>query len=156
MSEFMRQLKRDAMMGVTLPRGRFFKPKPKFFKVLAEHKVGWVDAGCGSGELAHEARPHGITMLGIDLCAREGQMPDVVQLDATQMPYSSHLWPVICRPSHDGWAGDVIDCAHRRGARVLYVSKPGNFDLDVPDGLTVLSKHENVGMDGEHAWLLAP
>lgn len=156
MIDMMATLKRSLMFGMTLPANRFFKPTSEFFEVLKTFgKRGFIDAGCGLGTLSKEAKARGISMVGIDLCQRPGQDTSVLQMDATQFPYGKHLWPVICRPNHDGWVNDAACHALVRGASVLYVGLDHNIEDDLDDLLFNISGHwPDVGKDGEGMWLL--
>lgn len=140
-----------------LPNQRFFTPTAKFWMVLSEAlpvDVILVDAGCGRGDLISEAHSRGMTILGIDICAREGQDARVEHVDAVTYPWSTKRWLMICRPSHDGWASDATHRARQRGAHVLYVGLPSNYERDLGQ---IRSKClGKVGMEGEKLYLIKP
>lgn len=150
---------RSAMGGVALPATRFFKPTRKLFMLLARLDRGgaltFIDCGCGTGATTRELRAEGFDVKGIDLLRREGQGIDVSVCDAVLYPFSATVWPLICRPSHDGWAREVLDQARIAGAHVLYAGLPKNLKYDM--GRVQYSKHwREVGSEGETLYLYAP
>lgn len=155
MDALLRELKRDAMMSRVMPGIRFFRPLPVFFKTLKAFRVGFIDAGCGTGELRQEAMANDVHMIGIDLAVRYGFEDNVIIADATTFQYFPQLWPVICRPCHDEFAGDVIDRAFECGASALYVGFGENLLHDIGEDLhkqrQLLAR--NVGVEKENVWI---
>ena len=132
-----------------LPDNRWFTPTEKFWEIIASFgKQLFVDCGCGTGALTQEALDRELVFLAIDLMPRRGQAPGVLQLDATSMPFSKHMWPLICRPNHSGWAYYTICSALRRGADAFYVGLTSNIDIDL-EGLVPYTGFSNVGEEGE-------
>lgn len=158
MNRLMQELKRDAVAGMKLPALRFFTARPRFFDILMTFDANWVEAGCGNGHTTREARDRGLGMVGVDICEREGQLPEVVIADAILMPYLPTIWPLICRPNHDGWPEDVIEAAFKRGsAGAVYVGFEKNLETDLGEYADRHSQAwEEVGMEGESMWLLRP
>lgn len=142
---------------MVLPAGRFFTPTEEFFAIMQQFEgVRFVDAGCGNGLLAVEARPWDITMVGVDLIVRVGQDPNVIIMDALHMPYNESLWALICRPNHDGWCEDVARKALEAGAKVLYVGLERNVEDDLGDLMfNVETVYTDVGQDGEAMFVLS-
>lgn len=161
MRDVLAALKRQALAGICLPAGDFFRPTERFFDALKPfHKQGinFIDAGTGSGRVPVEARKHGLNMLGIDLCDRVDQEMDVLCIDATQALYGPKVWPTICRPSHDGWCYDTIVYALKRGAGVFYAGLDRNVAVDLEEfaDLATLRIWADVGEDGEKLYLIPP
>lgn len=146
-----------ASMLEGLPSHRFFTPLPEFWKVLdlvAPPGVQLVDTGCGMGYLIGEAEPHGRRLVGIDIGTRVGQDPRVRREDALSYPWAPDMWPLICRPSHDGWAYDTMRLARQRGAAVLYVGLPRNYERDL--GSVRSKRYGVVGEEGERLYVVEP
>lgn len=161
MLDLMGEIRRSAMMQLNrmggLPNQRFFTPTDDFWRALGEvlpADVNLVDAGCGRGDLIGEAERYGMTIHGIDICARDGQDPRVAHADAVPYPWSPECWPMMCRPSHDGWTWDATRQARKSGAHVLYVGLPGNYKQDL--GHMRAECLGEVGMEGEKLYLIKP
>jgi hypothetical protein len=131
MNSLLRELKAQALSGLRLPAGRFFTPTPVFFEALTAYHVDYIDAGCGSGDTTVESNAAGLHMTGVDIAERDGERPGILHIDALDMPYSPDMWPVICRPSHDGWAEDVAEKALLSGAHVFYAGFAKNHAEDL-------------------------
>ena len=131
---FMQQLRTDALYMKVLPGGRFFTPTDKFWKILSDYKeINFVDAGCGSGDTTREALEKGFNMTAVDLCIRPDQFSHVLFVDAATFPYSEKYWPVICRPSHDGFCYDTIRLALEKNAKCFYVGLISNIESDLDE-----------------------
>ena len=144
------------MPNMTLPSGSFFEPNEKFWAAFEAYKhLKLIDCGCGSGELLEAAIQRGFNMKGVDILRREKQSSKVMQADATLLPWSETQWPLICRPSHDGWANDVADKALIHGAHVLWVGKPNNYEVDSLCEYKTRALARNVGSDKETLYLLS-
>lgn len=145
------------LFGVTLPANRFFTPLPCFWDVLdtvVPGEVQLVDAGCGKGDLLQEASQVGRSLIGIDVALRDGQDPRVLQKNAIRFGWNERMWPMMCRPSHDGWAYLTMQAARRCGACVLYVGLPKNYKVDL--GSARSTCYGVVGEEGERLYLLRP
>jgi hypothetical protein len=147
----------SGLFDMSLPGNRFFRPLPRFWEALDEvvpRDVQLVDAGCGRGDLLREAAQVGRALLGIDVSSREGQDPRVLPLDAIRFKWNKRIWPMMCRPSHDGWAHLTMQAARKAGAGVLYVGLPKNYEVDL--GSVRSTSHGIVGKEGERLYLLEP
>ncbi len=147
----------SGLFGLSLPANRFFTPLPRFWDVLNDvvpHEVQLVDAGCGQGDLLREADQVGRTLIGIDVTPRDDQDPRVLLLDAIRFRWNKRIWPMMCRPSHDGWAYLTMRAARKAGAGVLYVGLPKNYAVDL--GSVRSTSHGIVGEEGERLYLLEP
>lgn len=140
-----------------LPNQRFFTPRGRFWRVLREvvpGDVDLVDAGCGRGDLIVEGAALAFDLIGIDISPREGQNSRVVLCDAVEYDWGPFVWPLICRPSHDGWVADTVSAARKAGATVLYVSTQQNYKRDLG---RIRSKCLGiVGLEGERMYLIPP
>lgn len=156
LTERWNQMRSQVARNMVLPHLRFFTAKPKFFEVLKSSKgIRYIEAGCGVGHTTHEANAQGIAMLGIDLSEREGQLEGILPLDAVNFAYNETIWPVICRPNHNGWAEDCITAALKKGASAFYVSKPSNVHQDLgPLMRKIIRKWAKVGEEGETMYLI--
>ena len=140
-----------------LPSQRFFTPTPDFWALLdqvAPPGIQVVDSGCGMGDLIGEAEQHGRHLLGIDVGYRQGQDRRVKRENAIYYPWSPEVWPMMCRPSHDGWAYYTMQNARKRGATVLYVGLPKNYDRDF--GRVRSTCLGVVGEEGERLYVMQP
>lgn len=141
----------------TLPKLQWFEPTPTFWHTMDQWRtdIAFVDAGCGLGNLTREAKKRGFDMMAVDICKRVGQVRSVMLMDACVMPYTRNLWPILCRPSHDGWAYGCISRALEMGASALYVSLPHNAERDLDDLQSKVSLQvTNVGAEGETLYLI--
>jgi hypothetical protein len=141
-----------------LPEGRFFTPKPAFWDYLKTLRgIRIIECGAGSGDLISEAEQHGLAITANDICRRPGQDPRVRSDDATALDWSPTLWPLICRPSHDGWANEVADRAQTQGSYTLWVGLPRNFEKDLSCyGPKCKLFRDDVGEDGERLYIIKP
>ena len=140
----------------TAPDLRWFTPLPAFWDVLksivAEHRVEqFVDVGTGRGDLPREAKEFGVPMLGIDIqeCP---QNPEVQCRSASSMTWSPTIWPIVCRPCHNGFPYAVRRSAMLRAAGFIYVGFRKNLSRDVG------SQHyarcvSKIGAEGESLYL---
>lgn len=137
---------------------RWFTPTDEFWKLLdriVPPGVLLVDAGCGMGKLVEESQARGRRMLGIDIMPRDGQTPGIVSIqDAIRYGWSETTWPLICRPSHDGWCYDAAHQARRKGAHVLYVGLPKNYGRDM--GRVRSKSYGVIGAEGERLYAVKP
>lgn len=151
-------IRRHALSNLTMPAGRFFTPLPLFWYLMScfSRQVKFIDCGCGDGSLLIEAREHEIPIVrAVDLAHREGQLPEVEKVDATELEWSPYLWPLLCRPSHDGWAQEVMENARKQQSSTIYVGLPSNYHRDVFRHAVRMAKGP-VGQDGERMYLLRP
>lgn len=146
------------MMSMVLPAGRFFKPRELFWSLLLEEikkGITFVECGSGSGELLDEAHERHIEIAGFDICKREGQSRRVCHGDATQLHWGPTRWPLICRPSHDGFANEIVEAARECGATTWFITKPENYDRDLSFYHTK-KLASNVGHERERLWAISP
>lgn len=155
--DWFEKLKRDVAANITLPTNRFFKPTDEFFSVLQQFDgPRFIDCGCGLGQLTAEALPWGLHVVGVDLSPRIGQATTVIHMDALHMPFNEFMWPLICRPNHDGWCENVALKGLISGAKVLYVGLERNVEEDLGDLLyNVETVYTDVGEDGEAMFVLS-
>lgn len=143
-----------------MPNLRFFTPLPIFWKMLTlvcGEKVLLVDCGCGKGDLISEGITNDRAILGIDVMPRENQDSKVMSIDAMDYKWSPTVWPLICRPSHEGWVSDVVKNALSQGATPIYVSLNKNRIRDLEEYQeNSWMLHIKVGQDGEHMWVILP
>ena len=157
-SDLLVSLRADLMrQGMELPPGRFFTPRYRFWDVLKllPPKM-YVDCGAGNGQLVDEAVKLGYQMIGLDIAYREDQSSRVQLVDCTTFPFSPGLWPIICRPSHDGFCADTIAHALCRGANAIYVGLSQNIEQDLQETQRhVKEEYTEVGFDGEVLLILS-
>ncbi len=158
MMNSLRELAYARMGGAgALPDHRFFTPLPDFWdslEVVTPVGVQLVDTGCGRGDLLGEAALAGRILLGIDVAYRSGQNACVKKHNAITYPWGRLTWPMICRPSHDGWAEETVKAAREAGATVLYVGLPKNYYRDL--GRVRSVNHGVVGEEGERLYVISP
>ncbi len=123
----------------------FFRPESVFLHWLKEY-VGArpvFDVGCGECEFLQRMWDVGIKAMGIDKYAMNyidvpmKVLMRVLGMDATQCKVlQEHAGVVLfCRPNHTGWVADTIQLLHP-DSEVLYISKPGNRHVDLPEYTT--------------------
>ena len=151
-------MRNERLSSIVAANIRFFMPNEGFFEALAPYKrKTLVDAGAGCGLVSKEAEERGFTMLAVDLMPRAEQWAKVLLMEAESLPYSEHLWLLMCRPDHSGWAYDTLEVALKRGAGVFYAGLERNFDTDLGDYVGREAKRwTNVGEDGEDLFLFMP
>lgn len=157
MSDFLQELRERVLADMCMPAARFFTPRARFWNLLhelvKEHpNLVFLDCGTGMGDLPREAGERGLRMLGVDHVDREGQDQKVLRMDARFCRFGPLVWPLMCRPSHEGWAYEVAKAGLAAGATVLYAGKPENVSRDIPSGYTSLGR--NVGAEGESLYQL--
>lgn len=133
------------------PATRFFEPNGRFFEFMDQYKDKFIcDCGSGSGWVPHSLRVLGHDADGIDLYSREDGYPVTIK-DATEREWRTTDIVLVCRPSHSGWAGDVIQSAIQAGAMVAYVGLHRNIhiDLDLDQINSVDLVITDVGSEGE-------
>lgn len=156
-STLMQQLRQQAYATMQMPINRFFTPVPYFWELLRLWPgVSFVDCGCGDGSLIGESIKNGLRIKGCDIATRDGQDRRVTQMDATTLSWSAKRWPLICRPSHDGWTAEVIDAARRQGAHSLYVGLSRNFQQDIGCFAGARKSQLPVGEEGEWLYVIKP
>ena len=97
------------------------------------------DVGCGSGHFTERMWAVGVKAMGIDKNAsvvvhRSSVMRRTLEQDAIGCKtLRDHAGLVLfCRPDHSGWVADAILTLHE-DSEVLYISKPGNRHVDLPE-----------------------
>lgn len=143
-----------------LPPQVFFTPGVAFWMWM----LGWIqrdgiefiDCGCGMGILIEQAKQRGVKIRGVDFSKRQGQHKEVEQQNALDLRWGPKKWPLICRPSHDGWCEDVIRNAQRDGACAVYVGLPSNYQRDIGMFRTLRIGKNPVGVGGEMMYLIQP
>lgn len=146
----------DPIGVLTTPDLRWFTPHHIFWGVLSDlltefHLDRFVDVGTGRGDLPREAKEFSVPMIGIDIqeCP---QNPEVQCRSASSMRWSPSVWPIVCRPCHNGFPYSVRRRANADGAHMLYVGFRKNLSRDVG------SQHYTrcvrfVGIEGESLYL---
>ena len=155
-SDFKELLGVDAQdLNIELPSQVFFTPNEGFWDIVRSYVaegIKFVDCGCGMGALIEQGQQRGIEIGGIDIGTREGQHSKVVHGDALELRWSPTLWPLVCRPSHDGWVHELFEIARCRGAGALYVGLPCNYHRDLSGLGAVRVAGPAVGAEGEHIY----
>lgn len=130
---------------------RWFIPTEVFWEVMHQWRSkAFIECGCGNGALTREAVKQDFRFVGIDLVERDGQHEQVLHMDAVNLTFNKHLWAIVCRPDHSGWAYATIQNALKRGASAIYVGLPDNFERDLDDLLDhVTAQFTSVGTEGE-------
>lgn len=124
----------QSMMENT-PAIRFFEPNARFFSFMSQFKGKFIcDCGTGSGFVPHALRALGHDADGIDLYHREDGYPVTIK-DATERHWRPTDFVLVCRPSHGGWATEVIENAIAAGAMVAYVGLTRNIGTDLTEEL---------------------
>lgn len=133
------------------PATRFFEPNGRFFEFMDQFKGKYIcDCGSGSGFVPHALRVWGHDAEGIDLYVREDGYPVTIK-DATEREWRHTDFVLVCRPSHGGWAEEVIQNAVDAGAMVGYVGLYRNIHIDLSDELitTVNRVVDHIGSEDE-------
>lgn len=113
------------------------------------------DVGCGAGDFLKRMWAAGIKAMGIDKYADQIEDMQVrmrtLCMDATEARVlRTHPGLVLfCRPNHTGWVADAVVKVHP-DSEVLYVSKPGNHYVDLPD--FHVEPVDAPGLDVERVW----
>ena len=119
----------------------FFRPKTEFLAWLRAYARGRpaFDVGCGNGEFLTRMWDAGIKAMGVDKYADEiadmrVRMRTLCQDAITCKTLKTYPGLVLfCRPNHTGWVADTIATNLHPDSEVLYISKPGNHFVDLPD-----------------------
>lgn len=158
MSPLLRALRNDALSQVKAGALRFFEPTPAFFEALTPYKdKKFVDAGAGVGHITEQARAQGFQMLPVDIMPREGQVVEVLCMEAESVPYSPEVCLLMCRPDHSGWVYETLSIALKAGACAFYAGLPHNFERDLEDFIgTEVQSWTDVGEEGEMLLLFTP
>lgn len=153
-SGFLRALKAEAVAHMPVSV-RFFTPNETFWLSLEQFKhIDLIDCGTGLALLPVEAKAKGFNMLGIDLAIQVGDTASI-RMDAIDYKFGYRTWPIICRPSHDGWCDEVIRNAKRSKASALYVGLRKNLTHDCYGHVRSAKRiASNVGEEGESLWRL--
>lgn len=149
---------RDLVGRLELPPGQFFTPNESFWLHLRlQPAVKYIECGAGNGYTTVQALQRGLDMSAVDIAYREDTDNVVLMVDATLdiLPWSPRCWPLICRPSHGGWAGHVMSNAIRRGASTLYVGLERNVCIDIPDAFRTTLVATDVGLEGESMYVVS-
>uniref|UniRef100_A0AAU6W343 Uncharacterized protein n=1 Tax=Pseudomonas phage Cygsa01 TaxID=3138529 RepID=A0AAU6W343_9VIRU len=113
------------------PATRFFEPNGRFFEFMDQYKGKFIcDCGSGSGFVPHALRVWGHDADGIDLYSRADGYQVTIK-DATEREWRPTDFVLVCRPSHGGWATEVIQNAIEAGAMVGYVGLARNLYTDL-------------------------
>ncbi len=160
-SDAFKAMRTEHASRMTLPSQVFFTPTERFWECITpwitHHRIELVDCGCGMGILIEKAKQRKLKIRGVDYVKRPGQHKEVERTNVTDLSWSDTKWPLICRPSHDGWCEDVIRKAQDDGAMSIYVGLPKNYETDI--GMFQTKKvfgSKPVGVEGEQLYLIAP
>jgi hypothetical protein len=140
---------------------RWFRPDVQFWVHLSYLRstmpgVALVDCGTGSADLPREATAKGFAMIGVDLQRRSGENPILIA-DSIDFPFSPTVWPIICRPCHDGFAELTFENAFKAGAGGIYVGLTKNVENDLGDQRRRFKcMLGTVGEEGERLWFAKP
>lgn len=151
-------LQAAVLHSLVLPPGHFFEPNEKFWSFLTEtikSGVEIVECGSGDGFLLKEAKKRKLKLDGCDTCKRTGQSSLVEIRSASSILWHPLKWPLICRPDHSGWAGDVFDNATAAGAWGYYIGLGSNYHRDIGH-LRASCVLRSVGNQGENIYLIRP
>ena len=128
----LRSLQSMAFGMMVMPAQRFFIPTERFFSLMERFKGRRIiDVGTGSGDVPHELRERGHTAIGLDPVERDKRVHQVSAIDGRDFPYDCDDVVLLCRPSHEGWAQDVLEIALAAGATVIYVGLSRNLQVDL-------------------------
>jgi len=139
----------------------FFVPDPKFFDYLEAicPAKNIVDIGAGQGLVSKLLANKGFKVLAVDIIPPEDTYYEVVAMDIMDMYIPKNALPILCRPCHGDFPGDVVVHALENGVpKILYVGLTRNIERDL-SGLMGIYKMEIapffVGKDEEIAVLIS-
>lgn len=154
----MQAMRAIRLASVELPSHSFFTPTEEFWRLIKQKHdalIRFFECGAGMGRVLDQAKERGLHMEGCDISYRPGQSDLVSRCDATRLTiFNPFLWPLVCRPSHDGWIDEVAKTARVRGANMLYAGLPSNYDRDIRHYRTVKLNVVPVGIEGESLYLI--
>lgn len=124
-----------------MPRFVFFQPDDAFLPWLKAYAGDRpvFDVGCGTGHFLKRMWAADIKAMGIDLYADQIEDREVrlrtLMGDACEVGVlRQHPGLVLfCRPNHTGWVATTVARNVHPDSEVLYISKPGNHYVDLPD-----------------------
>lgn len=80
---------------------------------------------------------------------------NVVKMQAQMMPIRAEELPVFIRPCHHWeFVGVALDNIKHSVSEALYISKPVNLEIDIPEEYTYKQMGEWEGEDGEHIYII--
>jgi hypothetical protein len=122
----------------------FFRPTRSYIKWLIDYAAGRliIDIGCGECYLLKKLVRMGGFGLGVDPWVRTARIHEMLRLGVQVVPMEAEEFSLVakrggsllvfCRPGHCGFVARTLRA--NAGNEVLYISKPENLDLDIPEG----------------------
>jgi len=150
----MRMIEKEAYMPFS---SQFFIPKPEFVEWCKKTypDANWVDCGCGQGQVTKLLQDNGVSVLAIDLYAKDNAVTEVLEMSAPMFPFGENMVGLICRPCRGAWIHATIIKVVESGCPCVYVGKESHFDADLaPLPYKVQLVLEDIGDDGENLWLI--
>lgn len=140
----------------------FFEPNKSFVNLMLSDWFRYrkiVEFGAGIGHLGKILSNKGLDITCYDLLPREEYEFPVAIQDATKYYPEGYYegcdtLAIVARPSHGGWVGKAfLNILHSSG-NCIYVGLEKNIKGDLGDRLVTRLLQENVGSEGENAWLV--
>ncbi len=122
---------------------RFFEPSDEFLDWLADYAAGrpTFDVGCGDGHVLLALQARGVRAVGIDPSWRYAEVVPthlcncllIGEAERTRILKSTpNSLVLFCRPCHSGFVARTLHVLPP-DSEPLYISKPSNLTLDLPD-----------------------
>ena len=141
----------EAMEQLDLPEQVFFKPNEHWWEFLKNtpwlRYKKFIDVGAGVGYLTKEMIEHGYECTAIDLFRRDGQVAEVIQMDACQYHWNDDCCALLARPCHGLMLEELLMELPKK-TDILYIGKPYNVEEDL-HGFSREQLSVNVGKDFE-------
>ena len=139
---------------------KFFEPSGDFLDWLAKYAAGRCvyDVGCGEGHITIALQARSVKCLGIDMFRQDdyiekGLFNKIIVMDAERCSFLKEREGLIifCRPCHSGFVERIIQTCHPQ-SEVLYISKPENLEVDLPNCKYLKLDVETGAKEGEQVY----
>ncbi len=122
---------------------KFFEPSSRWLDWMARYAGDRIvfDIGCGAAHITLALQKRGVKCLGIDPRYRQFDRMPVQLMSCVLTEDAQHCRLVrdmpkalllFCRPCHSGFVQETIRAMHTT-SEALYISKPKNVAIDLPD-----------------------
>ncbi len=136
---------------------RFFEPSEEFLDWLASYAGDRIvyDVGCGEGHIVSALHQRKVKALGIEMIPFERKLlPQlynkvlIAEAQHCELLRKHEGLVFFARPCHSGFVEETIKVLHPQ-SEILYISKPENLSVDLPNYKYLKLNIETGGEEGE-------